>query len=77
VKTVTDLGWVLMASKFEVLPRLTIARMIGRLRAEVCSTGCINALDWSSDGTTLASGSDDTRCAFLCYSCLKIRADQL
>lgn len=30
-------------------------------RPEPCSTGCINALNWSSDGTTLASGSDDTR----------------
>lgn len=27
----------------------------------ITSTGCINALNWSSDGTTLASGSDDTR----------------
>jgi WD40 repeat protein len=27
----------------------------------VCSTGCVNALNWSPDGTLLASGSDDTR----------------
>lgn len=31
------------------------------IEGEEGHTGCVNALAWSSDGTTLATGSDDTR----------------
>lgn len=38
------------------------------------STGCINALDWSANGSSLASGSDDTRCVAGAHTAPRSRA---
>lgn len=79
VKRATGMAWAPMASECFVrypvpwlpLPSCVPADSHPRLvwifgvRPSVSqrSTGCINALNWSSDGTLLASGSDDTRWA--------------